>query len=161
MFFNQLLVWYVIFNLIRKDKQFSVAINKVWEEVSLKRVDKLNEAVKLKEIHIQRENYKDKENYNEIRIEELALQFKAHENKDGLNASQNFSDQVNDFYQKNLKEEKTVVHNLIYILLQPPIIAIFCGFILGLIPSLQNWWFNTHSAVFVINSFYSDVSRYI
>ena len=151
LFFNQLILWYVIFNLIRIDKQYNVAINKVWEEVALKSLDK-PETKNINIINDVNDNQCDTN-----RKDSMAAEFHIHENKENneLYASSSFSEKINIYYQKNLnREQKSNLKRLIYTIVQPPIVAIFCGFILGLIPLIKEWWFDTKTSVFVKNYFY-------
>jgi hypothetical protein len=141
-----------MFNLIRKDKKNNIAINKVWEDVAIKNIERQDTQKDniVKEQGTIKKEPSDKENQNEK--DEIILQFQAHETRrmNELYATQSFSDKVNYYYEKKMNfVQKTTLHNLIYTFLQPPIIAIFCGFILGLMPFLQEWWFNKKTAVFV------------
>ncbi len=153
-----------MFNLIRKDKKNNIAINKVWEDVAIKNIEKLDTQKdnSVRERGMINKEQNDKENQKEK--DEIILQFQAHETRrmNELYATESFSDKVNDYYEKKVNlVKKTTLHNLIYTFLQPPIIAIFCGFILGLMPFLQEWWFNKKTAVFVRRQIYIDVSGYI
>jgi len=75
-------------------------------------------------------------------------------------ASPSFSKRINDYYKTKIeKNPQSILGNLVYILLQPCLIAIFCGFVLGFIPSLQSWWFNTTTSVFMFEDTFNQIGN--
>jgi hypothetical protein len=142
LFFHLVILWYVTFNLIRIDKLHTIAVCKVGENMDLK--DQVELA-------------SEETNENQ----ELALKFKNRRRKkdNDLHVKSSFSIEVGKYYDKYIKYEKqTLFAKVIYTTLQPVLIAIFCGFILGFITIIKSWWFNPDSTVTVKDSLYISCS---
>lgn len=134
LFFHQLIIWYVFFNLIRRDKIHTVAIHKVGENIAS------TEPKVLMTDDVSETN-------------ELANRFQINRRKgdNELYVTNSFSVKAGRYYDKYLNLEKqSFFSNFTYTIIQPVLIAIFSGFILGFIPLIKDWWFNPKSSVTVI-----------
>lgn len=140
MFFQGLFTWYVAFNLIRQDRIKAEKIGMV-----LYKLNKKNEKHgDIKELNLSDDNNRfeinsveDEEKLKEI-VEKSSLRVKV---------SSDVMKQI-ETYVKTSKEKKWY-RETIYIMLRPPLIGMFTGFVVGYITEIQAWLFNTKTAVFV------------
>ena len=136
LFFQQVILWYLLFNFIRRDKINTVAIYKVGEL-----------CVK-KDIPLETEDG-NRELDSEKR--EIALQANERKEDNQLYASDDFTEKVEKYYNKKLRSHnQTLMQNILYTIFQPVLIAIFCGFILGLITPVKTFFFNPKTEITVI-----------
>ena len=129
MFFQSVITWYVAFNLIRIDRKCDRNVRNIQAEVNGQPVHTHGKikAEKMDEVKGIYSNY--------VKAEDKTLK-----------ATSSFYDKVMPFYS----EDKQVWwREMIYVIMRPPLIAMFTGFIVGFITPLQTWIFNTSSAVYV------------
>jgi hypothetical protein len=89
--------------------------------------------------------------------QELALKFKNRRRQEDndLHVTSSFVIEAGKYYDKYMKNEKqSLFVKVLYTMLQPVLIAIFCGFILGFITIIKSWWFNPDSTVTVKDGLY-------
>jgi predicted permease len=129
MFFQSVIIWYVAFNLIRIDRKCDRNVRNIQAEVNGQSVQTHGKikAEKIDEVKGIYSNY--------VKTEDKILK-----------ATGSFYDKVMPFYDE---EKKVWWREMIYVLMRPPLIAMFTGFIVGFITPVQTWIFNTNSAVFV------------
>ena len=137
LFFHQIVIWYLIFNIIRRDKLHTSSIKILSENIN-----KIQDNII---IHEANSDYALKE------TSELALKFKNNKiNDDEIYVSKSFALKAETFNEKYLNlENKSSIVSVLYTILQPVLISIFSGFILGFITPLNLWFYNKTSVMSV------------
>jgi predicted permease len=127
MFFQGIFTWYIAYNVIRRDRTYSRQIDAIVRTINDEHVDKDNPyIVKLSE---------------EDRIQ-IKTAYEANKEK----ISEDFLNKVLPFVSSKVRTWK---YKTTYVMLRPPVIAMFTGFIVGFITPIRAGFFDTKSTVFV------------
>jgi predicted permease len=133
MFFQSVITWYLAFNLIRIDRKLDRNIKHIQSEIN-GQVDKVaNSNGKV--------NSEKKE-----QLKEVYTNYIKNGDDKTVKVTPEFYDIVSPFYHE---DNKPWWREMIYVLMRPPLIAMFTGFIVGFITPIQSWIFNTTTAVYV------------
>jgi predicted permease len=133
-FFQDVFIWYIAFNLVRNDRKIFYNIKKFSE------TNKLDENGK--------ENSAFLKNVKEGKIEEAKQLFEEY-SKDRENVSMELYQRIEGLLKEEENKVKPLYYQIIYVMMRPPLISIFVGFIVGFIPSVQAWIFTTTNAIYV------------
>jgi predicted permease len=140
LFYQEIIMWYVGFNLVRMDRKVTKRINTLAKEYTegndyIKIGKKVNNPVDIKE----REKLET--------LEKFAVELTNLNEKKINQATFNELDRA---YDKIFNEpKKPAWKEMFYIALRPPIIGLFFGFVVGLIPVIKTGIFNTKTIMFV------------
>jgi len=146
MFFQGLIIWYFAFNLIRQDRLNSVIVKAIIDRVKNKKEENI---IVSNHYSIQITVTDD----NKIKLKEICEKYdilKAIEGDAGTCCvTTKFMEEIKPFYKFDKQPLSKWYNEMTYVMLRPPLIGMFTGFVVGFITDLQTWLFNTKSAVFV------------
>jgi predicted permease len=140
LFFQQVIMWYIGFNMIRRDR---ICNNKVIN--AKKAVDNKDESKTLIKLDVITEKETTELIENKNRLITILTEI---EKEEKLNTN-NYK-QLSSTYEKlNQKPNIPLWKEVLYVLTRPPLIAIFMGFAVGFITIIKNGIFDKKSVIYV------------
>lgn len=153
LFFQGIIIWYAAFNLMRIDKKYTKKLEKMTDFAGLDG-DK-QEAVELKVMTVATEENKNSARDTE-EVRKVIDEYRRpgeEKNVNNYHATNSFYKKVKDLQLRKGDEIEKVItprwKEMLYVLLRPPLIAMFTGFIVGFITPIKNWIFDTTTVIYV------------
>jgi predicted permease len=143
MFFQSLLTWYVASNMIRTDRINAEKVEKVLET-----------AQKREDLGTDNKTDPDK---NGDGLKEILEKYSTAQSR----ATPEFMTEITPLFEDKKAKPKQTLNEFLFVIFRPPLIGMFTGFVVGFIPSIQEWIFTKTTVVYVSKYFFTINSYFL